>query len=88
MTNIERDILSSVSMDIFCDMPYAFSKASGQRGISEANLNIKAKAKKIKKSGVILVHCLIGLSLNHKLKAGDGFVCALVHKLYFLFGKA
>lgn len=77
-------------MDIFCDMPYTLSKASGQRGISEANLNIKAKAKKIKikKSGVILVHCLIGLSLNHKLKAGNGFVCTLVHKLYFLFGKA
>lgn len=77
-------------MDIFCDMPYALSKASGQRGISEANLNIKAKAPKIKikKSGVILVHCLIGLSLNHKLKAGNGFVCTLVHKLYFLFGKA
>lgn len=77
-------------MDIFCDMPYALSKASGQRGISEANLNIKAKAPKIKikKSGVILVHCFIGLSLNHKLKAGDSFVCTLVHKLYFLFGKA
>ncbi len=40
------------------------------------------------RSGVILIHSLTCLVLNHKLQRGNSFFRTLGHKLFFLVGKA